>query len=365
MLIKPDDVARVFDESRNQELAELLHLPAGTDLVRFGDGVHRAVQNAIARASEPTPNSLHREIAALYRAAERCEYERLASLVQTMTPAARRIIAGRQAVIEERRASFGTRRGRLARLEACRLAQNLARNTGWPVFPMCQDKRPATPAGENGSGGFKAASADPERIAWLWQHYPGPLIGIRTGEASGIDVLDIDAKHELALAWWRVAAPRISPTTTYRTRGGGLHLYFQHAKGVTSTTSKLALGVDTRGEGGTIVFWYAAGYGCDDHSPPAPWPPWLLDCVLWQPPPERQTARPSYDDKAIDGILRTVANAREGGRNGTLYWAANRLRERGVSEAEATSLLTPAAATAGLSKTEAGRTITSAWRAAR
>jgi hypothetical protein len=116
MLIKPDDVARVFDGACVRELATLARLPAGTDLARFGDGVRLAVQNAIARASEPTPNSLHHEIAALYRAAERCEPETRASLIQTMTPAARRIIAGRQAVIEERRASFGTRKGRLARL---------------------------------------------------------------------------------------------------------------------------------------------------------------------------------------------------------------------------------------------------------
>ncbi len=71
-------------------------------------------------------------------------------------------------------------------------AQALARNCGYKVFPCrVHDKRPTCPHG------FRQASNDPAEIARLWRRYPGGLIGIATGQASGIDVLDIDP-HELA-----------------------------------------------------------------------------------------------------------------------------------------------------------------------
>ncbi len=246
--------------------------------------------------------------------------------------------------------------------EACRLAQNLARNCGYAVFPCHIDKTPAT------LHGFKDAATDPDAIAELWRLYPGPLIGVATGQRSAIDVLDIDAKHDMALAWWQVAAPRIPPTTIYRTRSGGLHVYFRHATGVGSTVSKLARGVDTRGDAGSIVFWFAASFPCEDHSPPAPWPPWLLDCVRWRPPPpppllQRDSAR---HDKAIDSILRAISGAPEGTRNAILFWGACRLCERAnaghVGQREAQSMVLRAAIEAGLPRIEAKRTIASAWR---
>jgi Bifunctional DNA primase/polymerase, N-terminal len=78
---------------------------------------------------------------------------------------------------------------------------------GFPVFPvrLCPTaclkcklcKAPACPHG------FHDASSDPEQIKRLWRDYPGELIGVATGAASGFDVLDIDStKHPEATAWW-------------------------------------------------------------------------------------------------------------------------------------------------------------------
>jgi Bifunctional DNA primase/polymerase, N-terminal len=66
--------------------------------------------------------------------------------------------------------------------------------TGIPAFPCLLDKRPSCPHG------FKDATADPEKLNALWQQYPGQLIGVPTGSVSGIDALDLDAKHAEAIA---------------------------------------------------------------------------------------------------------------------------------------------------------------------
>ena len=61
--------------------------------------------------------------------------------------------------------------------EYVHLAQNLARNCGYPVFPCREeDKRPACPHG------FKDATKVSGAIAELWRQWPGELIGIATGE---------------------------------------------------------------------------------------------------------------------------------------------------------------------------------------
>jgi hypothetical protein len=239
------------------------------------------------------------------------------------------------------------------------MAQNLARNLRYAVFPVLPTKAPACPHG------LHDASTDPGQIAELWRLYPAPLIGIRTGEASGIDGLDIDTTREDGLVWWRQHSDRIPPTRTYRSRSGGLHLYFRHQDGVRCGRFRASNCVDVKGEGGCITFWFAAGYPCEDHSPPAPWPVWLFELVRYRPPPPAPPYVPqANDDRAIDGIIRRVAAAAEGERNAVLYWGASRLTERGLTAQQAHALLAPAAASAGLDAREIQTTIQSAARRA-
>jgi hypothetical protein len=244
------------------------------------------------------------------------------------------------------------------------LAQNLARTVGVAVFPVREDKRPATPHG------FKDAEREPRAIAELWRLHPGPLIGVATGEASDLAVLDVDAKHDSARDWWQRHEHMLPPTRTYRTRGGGVHLYFRHAPGVRCATARPVLGIDVRGEGGYIVSWFAAGLPCLDQAPSAPWPDWLSK-LIWPPRREAPRAVPETlpgDEHAIAGIVRTVRDAREGARNGLLFWGANRLRERclagGLTSGRAEVLLFEAARAAGLNVREIISTIDSAWRSA-
>jgi hypothetical protein len=201
------------------------------------------------------------------------------------------------------------------------------------------------------------------------------------GSASGFSVLDVDAgqwseeakpeviaRHESARAWWHCYAHLIPPTRTYRSRSGGLHLAFRHAPDVTSTTNRIAPGVDTRGNGGYIVFWFAAGLACLDHSPPAPWPEWLT--AMLQPRLSRLPFRRMLPEdgvkRSVDGLLRLIATAAPGERNTVLHWGACRLGERvrtgQIAGVEAEARLVAAGMAVGLPEHEARATARSGLR---
>jgi hypothetical protein len=208
------------------------------------------------------------------------------------------------------------------------LALNIARNCRWPIFPCGNDKAPCISKREGGRG-FHDATADPAEIVRLFSHPRAALIGIPTGEASGFDVLDIDVKHPAARAWLLSAEAKLPTTRTYRTRSGGFHLFFRHGAGVHNTESHIAKGIDTRGEGGYIVFWFATGFPCTDHSTVAKWPDWLLEALFYkpepQPTPSRRRAFRSNSTSAqnlIAASISRVESATEGHRHATLRASA-------------------------------------------
>src|SRR5262245_64566830 len=60
---------------------------------------------------------------------------------------------------------------------------------GLAVFPLKpRDKAPAT------RHGFKEATSDPRIVDGWWQGWPDLNIGIATGKASGVWVLDVDGE---------------------------------------------------------------------------------------------------------------------------------------------------------------------------
>jgi Bifunctional DNA primase/polymerase, N-terminal len=140
---------------------------------------------------------------------------------------------------------------------------------GLAVFPVKADKVPATPAG------FKNASNDEADVKRLWQAWPGPLIGVPTGAINNFDALDIDPRHG-GMAWWNAKGHMLPATRIHRTRSGGLHVLFRHHEALRNSESKIGQGVDTRGEGGYVVWW--AGSGCEvlQNAPIPHWPDWLL-----------------------------------------------------------------------------------------
>ena len=134
------------------------------------------------------------------------------------------------------------------------LALDLAAK-GLPVFPCNPaNKRPYT------DHGFKDASKDPAKVAAFWTQHPRALIGIPTGQASGIFALDLDTDdgtgEALGEAWLaRVGLADLLQGPGAITPSGGRHIYFRAdglAEGLRNTTNK-PLGVDTRGDGGYII----------------------------------------------------------------------------------------------------------------
>jgi Bifunctional DNA primase/polymerase, N-terminal len=252
--------------------------------------------------------------------------------------------------------------------EALRLAAY-----GLPCFPcLLPKKRPTC------KRGFKDATADADALRELWRQSPGDLVGVPTGEPSGLFVVDIDsARHPEAGDWLERNRVRLPETRQHQTISGGLHLIFKHP-GMGNTTSKLARGVDTRGDGGYIIWWPAHLDLGAKHKlvPSAPVPGWLIEAL--QPPrvipfPRALVHMPRTDDamtrRKLEGLIAAVAGAREGERNSLTFWAACRVHEMidngELSKPEASDALTAialAAERAGLAPFEIRRTINSALR---
>lgn len=137
---------------------------------------------------------------------------------------------------------------------------------GWQVLPLhsikdgnlctCGDtgcrsvaKHPLT------KNGLLDASDLEEDIEQWWKEWPWANVGIRTGEESGVWVLDVDAKSggletlaKLELEHGRIAAPVVL------TGSGGRHYYFAWDSIVEIRSHQgVAPGLDTRGTNGYVV----------------------------------------------------------------------------------------------------------------
>jgi len=236
---------------------------------------------------------------------------------------------------------------------------------GNAIFFCGEDKRPACPHG------FRDATTDPAAVRELHRLYPGPLVGVATGEASGLDVLDLDAKHDAATAWWTENRGRLPTTRVHRTRSGGLHLLFRHADGVRNSASKIARGVDTRGDGGYAIWWPASGLPVLQDAPLATLPRWLFDLLTHKPetrPAHAALPAGEFDDRKLAALVCFVAGATEGERNDKLFWAACRvgdaMRSDIICEDFAAAVLEQTAVRCGLPVREARRTIQSGMRGA-
>jgi hypothetical protein len=240
-----------------------------------------------------------------------------------------------------------------------------------PVFPCHPNKCPATPHG------FHDAVIEPQGIRSFDWH--NRLIGVPTGLASGIDVLDIDNRNGGG-DWYAANKARLPATRIQRTRSGGLHLLFAAHPQMKCSAGKIAPGVDVRAQGGYTIWWAAEGLPYRDYPPSglSAWPEWLLRAAMPEPAPQardlspigdwrKRPARENIRDlRAFERLLKFVANAPKGERISRLYWAACRVDEFVMRDLVSSRLgfdeLERAAAYAGLPMREISSTITSALR---
>jgi hypothetical protein len=117
---------------------------------------------------------------------------------------------------------------------------------GRPVFP-CKGKVPLT------KRGYLDASTDPRQIHAWWNRYPDANIGIPTGEGGGILAIDVD--QPAGLDAFESEHGELTATRTHSTSNGGMHYLYQYPKGcgIRNSASKLAPGLDVRGEGGYVI----------------------------------------------------------------------------------------------------------------
>ncbi|WP_156409314.1 bifunctional DNA primase/polymerase [Mycobacterium sp. Root265] len=188
----------------------------------------------------------------------------------------------------------------------------------------------------------------------------------------GVIALDVDPRHD-----GHVSALDLRPehaTLCVQTGGGGWHLYYRLSGPVRGKVQGLA-GIDVKAGGtgylvapGSIHPDTGKPYRLHRDAPIANLPEHLRGLIV-QPtytPPEReghrQTTTFSSGDR-WDGLVRTVAEATEGNRNGTLFWAAARAAADSAPAA-VYSALAAAAHEIGLGVHEIQQTIQSGQRKA-
>ncbi|AZT98104.1 bifunctional DNA primase/polymerase [Brevibacterium aurantiacum] len=251
---------------------------------------------------------------------------------------------------------------------------------GVPVFPCVPgEKRPPV------ARGFHDATADPGQVAAWWSRWPSANIGIPTGAASGVEVVDVDvhatgtgfpafreAHREGYAAGWAALV---------RTPSGGLHAYYPaHPDRAQSSWQAARAHVDFRGDGGYIIAppskvlragGVRAPYRLIVASGDTPAPvdaARLRDFLDPRTPISMGRARAArFERQGSDAkvLAGWVAARGEGERNRGLFWAACRLAESGASANATLDVLGPAAEHAGLGSREIMATIRSAYRTTR
>lgn len=242
---------------------------------------------------------------------------------------------------------------------------------GWRVFPLHSPTR---------SGGCTCGQADcisdPNKIGkhprtlhglkdaskassvlriWWGHQWRRANIAIATGKRSGLVVLDVDPRHDgiRSLALIQEQFGPLAETLKVATGGGGEHWYYQHPGGdlLMRTGARVAglEGLDVRGDGGYVVAppsWHASGARydwVDESTPIAPLPEWMLELLmkLPEPPVETRPQLRSVGGRA-DGqrwLEKALERAIEGNRNDTGFWLACQLRDDGMGQEAAESLM--------------------------
>lgn len=160
-------------------------------------------------------------------------------------------------------------------------------------------------------------------------------IGIVTGKVSNILVLDDDGGLDLEKY-------KVPKTWTVKTPRGGTHYYFKWDSVLDSkVTTKVGIlpKVDTRGDGGYVVFYgFEKPYFTTNLSQP---PQWLIDLL----PNKFETAAPVAADKSK--LQELLDDIQPGNRNDSFTRIAGSLRSRGYSSSDILGILTPKAREVG------------------
>ncbi len=203
---------------------------------------------------------------------------------------------------------------------------------GWSVLP-CRPgrKEPLSPHG------CRDATTDTDTIRGWWRCWPTANVGIATGRASGLLVLDVDGTEgEDSLAALVADHGAMPHTVEALTPGGGRHIYFRYPSGrPVRCATRLGgwPGLDVRADGGYVI------------APPSGHPSGR--CYVWEVSSEPDTTTLAEPPAWLLALAAGKADLfphnghrtgpipgaiTEGLRNNTLTSLAGSLRRRGLSE---------------------------------
>lgn len=245
-------------------------------------------------------------------------------------------------------------------------------DAGVPVFPCVPGgKRPLI------EHGFHAATTDTGQVAAWWRRWPAANVGVPTGAASGLVVVDVDvhgpadgrARFDRADAAGLVGGWEV----LVRTPTGGMHAYYPATPGVEQRSWQAGrVGVDFRGDGGYIIVppsartiagttaWYrvaevgaGAARTVDGKA--------LRDFL--DPRPEPRARPASWNPVGLEDAERLARwlGRQDTDRNLKLFWASCRLAEAGVPMADALDAVL-SAAKSDFGPREITATVRSAYR---
>ncbi len=202
-----------------------------------------------------------------------------------------------------------------------------------PVFPCKADKAPYYEKNVL-EHGCRDATTDPRKITAWWAKWPEANIGIPTGKASGLLIVDLDTYKPgaMTVAGFEEKYGTISHTATVRTGSGGLQFYFAYPDGKEIRNSAGMLGphADIRGEGGYILAppsVTTGRYEWINKAPPAPVPPKLLEALRDVPRSPRKPGGRSGRTGAGGSVPGDGGPIHEGARDETLCRIAGRLHD--------------------------------------
>jgi hypothetical protein len=208
---------------------------------------------------------------------------------------------------------------------------------GFAVFPCAPgSKHPVFP------GGFKTATTNPATIHRWWLARPDYNVGIRTGIASCVWVLDVDGDAGATSLADLEADHGPLPSTLISVTADGCHFWFRFTSPVPSSADdRIGRGLHVRGDGGYVLAppsRHPDGplYRWSNKKPPVPAPDWLLRLtrkpapkpitskIVW---PSRPGYSGAYGRAALDQEIAALANTIKGGRNAALNRASFSLHQ--------------------------------------
>ena len=190
---------------------------------------------------------------------------------------------------------------------------------GWDIFPAPPGtKQSYYKAKESNGNAPWGKTRDADQIKKYWRARPKANIGLPTGAANGFWVLDADTPkgHDVdgiaSLAKLEATNGALPETLMAESPSGSLHYYFQWPEGVmvTNSQSKIAPGIDIRGEGGMVlappsVKGASAYRWLNENTLIAAAPAWLLALVTAdrEPKPREKTNSEPLPDwlRALEG----------------------------------------------------------------